>query len=246
MKIAISGKGGVGKTTVAALLAYALAKEGKKVIAIDADPDSNLPSTFGIKVKIKPISEMLDLIRERTMAYQGIFKLNPKVDDLLDKYGVNCNCGVKLLVLGTIKKVENRCFCPESALLKALLRHLLLKEEYLIIDMDAGIEHLGRGVVKGVDSLVIVVEPSQKAIDTARRIKELASQLGIAKIVVVLNKVKAKEEEEIIKNKLELEVACSIPYDEGITKAELKGEDIFSVVSEEVWNEIEKLKGWWN
>jgi CO dehydrogenase maturation factor len=235
MKFAVSGKGGVGKTTVAGILARLFGREGKNVLVIDADPDSNMASAIGIPKEkregIVPLSKMFDLIEERTGArpgesYGGMFKLNPQVDDLVEKFGIVGEDGVKLLVLGTISAGGGGCFCPENALLKALIKHLLLKEEILIMDMEAGVEHLGRGTAKNVDVLVIVVEPGMRSIETAGRIKTLAKDIEIQKVVAVLNKATDDVGKELIENelkKLDIALVGVIPYSKGVIEADLKG-----------------------
>src|SRR3989304_3696489 len=180
MKIAISGKGGVGKALLAAFLSQIFAESGYSVIAIDADPDANLASTLGFADpdKITPISEMEDLIEERVGVRPGtsgsFFKLNPKVDDLPESYSVKKD-GIRLMVMGRIKRGGTGCYCPEGALLQALLKHLLLqRNEVVIMDMEAGIEHLSRGTTRAVDKLIIVVEPGRRSIETAETIIRLA------------------------------------------------------------------------
>ncbi|RLA91529.1 MAG: carbon monoxide dehydrogenase, partial [Deltaproteobacteria bacterium] len=182
MKIAISGKGGVGKTTLAGALARYLAENGKRILAIDADADSNLASALGVpKDKLEgltPIAEMNNLIEERTGAKKGsfgiFFKLNPKVDDLPERFSVD-HKGVKLLILGSVPQAGGGCFCPENVLLKGLIRHLFLqRDDTVIVDMEAGLEHLGRGSTKGMDLFIVVVEPGQRSLQTARHIKKLA------------------------------------------------------------------------
>lgn len=235
-KIAVSGKGGVGKTTVAGILARLLGREEKKVLVIDADPDSNLASAIGVPKEMRegivPLSRMFDLIEERTgarpgQAAGGIFSINPKVDDLVDRYGVTGKDGVKLLVLGTITSGGGGCFCPENSLLRAMMRHVLFdKEQFVIMDMEAGIEHLGRGTAKNVDTLVVVVEPGLRSLETASRIKSLAGDIGLSKIVAVLNKVSNQDEEELITKELEkigIPKAGAIPYNKGVISADLKG-----------------------
>lgn len=236
MKIAISGKGGVGKTTVAGILARLLGREGKKILVIDADPDSNLASAIGIpkekRMDIIPLSQMFDLIEERTGArpgqsFGGIFKLNPKVDDLVDRFGIQGKDGVKLLVLGTISSGGSGCFCPENSLLRALMKHVLFeKEQFVITDMEAGIEHLGRGTAKNVDVLVIVVEPGLRSVETAARIKSLAKDIEIKNIVAVLNKVGNKEEEGLIRSeleKIEIPLKGVVPYNKEVIASDLLG-----------------------
>ncbi|RLE41055.1 carbon monoxide dehydrogenase [Candidatus Woesearchaeota archaeon] len=235
MKIAITGKGGVGKTTIAAALALAFAQENKKVIAIDADPDSNLLSALGVpketREKITPLSEMYDIIEERTGAkpgasYGALFCLTPKVDDLLDKYAIKLsNSSIYALVLGTIKTAGQGCFCPENALLKALIDYLLSeRKEIVILDMEAGLEHLGRGTIKNIDALLIIVEPSTKSVDTARKIKELAKESGIKNIYVIINKIKDEEDRKFIEKEikiLELPMLAVLPYDDKIRLSDL-------------------------
>ena len=210
MKIAISGKGGVGKTTLAGVMARILAKRGRKVLAIDADPDSNLASAIGLPkeslAKLEPIASMTSMIEERTGAKKGTFgsvlKLNPKVDDLPDEMGVNYE-GIRLLLLGCIPQGGGGCFCPENVLLKNLVRHLLVKrEEALIIDMEAGLEHLGRGSTGQVDALIIVVEPGQRAMNTAMQIKKLGEDLKIKNMMIVGNKVNSEEDRRLIERDL--------------------------------------------
>jgi CO dehydrogenase maturation factor len=205
-KIAITGKGGVGKTTLASLLAYIYTQRGQRVLAIDADPNANLASALGfpeeVVAQITPIAEMEELIYERTGAkpgeYGGFFKLNPRVDDIPDRFSAEWR-GVRLLVMGSIKGGGSGCVCPESALLKNLVTHLLLqRSEVIILDMEAGIEHLGRGTAQAVDAMIVVVEPGQRSLQTAQTISRLAADIGINEIYVVGNKVRGQADRDFI------------------------------------------------
>jgi len=228
MKIAIGGKGGVGKTILAALLSREFAESGYSVIAIDADPDGNLAATlnFPHPEKIAPISEMSDLIEERTGARPGqtgsFFKLNPKVDDLPEKYSQEHN-GIRLMVMGRLKEGGGGCYCPENALLRALATHLLLgRKEVVILDMEAGIEHLGRATAQAVDKLIIVVEPSRRSLDSAYRVNKLAREIGIKNIAVVGNKIRSPQDKEFLTSRLpDFDFLGFIPYDQVIVDADL-------------------------
>ncbi len=228
MKIAISGKGGVGKTILASLLSRTFAEAGYAVLAIDADPDSNLAATLGFphSDEITPISEMSALIEERTGApagqVGGFFKLNPKVDDLPEKYSLKYN-GIRLMVMGRIKKGGTGCYCPENALLQALITHLLLgRDEVVILDMEAGIEHLGRATARAVDRLIVVVEPGRRSIETAYRIGKLAQEIGLHNIAIVGNKVRSQSDREFLTSSLPgFEFLGFIPYDQAIVEADL-------------------------
>lgn len=249
MKIAISGKGGVGKTLLASLLAKAFADSGYSVLAIDADPDANLAATLGFPhpENIIPISEMKDLIAERTGAKKGelYFKLNPKVDDLPEKYRVEHH-GVKLMVMGRLKRGGSGCYCPENALLKALISHLLLtRNEVVIIDMEAGIEHLGRATASAVNKLIIVVEPGRRSLETAQNIKTLAQDIGVRNISVVGNKIRRQADKEfLISNLPDFEFLGFIPYDQAVIEADLANLPLFETsprVANEVKNIYQKL-----
>jgi len=228
MKIAISGKGGVGKTLLASLLSRIFAESGYSVIAIDADPDANLAATLGFPRadEIIPIAEMDELIEERTGAKPGqsapYFKLNPKVDDIPDKYALKLN-GIRLMRMGRIKKGGSGCYCPENALLKALLTHLLVgRNEAVILDMEAGIEHLGRGTAGMVDKLIVVVEPGRRSIETALSIQKLAGEIGLKNVAIVGNKVRSQSDREFIISSLPgFELLGFIPYDQAIVDADL-------------------------
>jgi CO dehydrogenase maturation factor len=219
MKIAISGKGGVGKTTVAALLARAVSRHGRRVIAIDADPDSNLAASLGHPDpdSIVPLSKHKDLINER-VGTGGVIRLNPRVDDLVDTIAADVD-GIKLMVLGNIPRGGSGCFCSPSALLKALMLHLLAQpDEWVILDMEAGLEHLGRGSSGGVDGLLIIVEPGQRSIETARRISALASDLGIRQTWCVANKVRGDDDVRYLRDALApLPLIGSIPISDSLS-----------------------------
>ena len=238
MKLAVSGKGGVGKTTFASLMIRTLNAEGKRVLAIDADPDANLAAGLGIadSDKIVPIAEMEDLIFERTGAKPGsiggYFKLNPKVDDLPDAVSVGFE-GIKLMRLGGIKKGGSGCICPESALLRALVMHIVLaRDEVVVMDMEAGIEHLGRATAKAVDKLIVVVEPGRRSIDTAEHIRKLAGEIGLNHIAVVGNKVRGEKDEKFLRTHLDdFEFLGFLPYDEALIEADLNGVSPFDVES---------------
>jgi len=228
MKIAISGKGGVGKTLLASLLSTVFVEFGYSVIAIDADPDANLAATLGFPhpEKITPISEMSTLIEERTGARPGqiapYFKLNPKVDDLPEKYSLKYN-SIKLMVMGRIKRGGTGCYCPEGALLQALITHLLLaRDEVVILDMEAGIEHLSRGTARAVDKLIIVVEPGRRSVETAYRITSLAKDISLQNIAIVGNKFRNQSEREFLISSLpDFEFLGFIPYDQAVVEADL-------------------------
>jgi CO dehydrogenase maturation factor len=235
MKIAISGKGGVGKTLLSAFLSHIFAESGFSVIAIDADPDVNLAATLGFPnlEKITPISELGDLIEERVGVRPGtsgsFFKLNPKVDDLPEKYSVKMD-GIRLMSMGRIKRGGTGCYCPEGALLQALLSHLLLqRNEVVILDMEAGIEHLSRGTTKAVDKLIIVVEPGRRSIETAQTISKLADDLGLENIAVVGNKIRSESDKKFIKSSLpDIEILGFISYDPAINEADLSNQPLFT------------------
>ncbi|MHC1611465.1 MAG: ATP-binding protein [Candidatus Methanospirareceae archaeon] len=227
MKIAVAGKGGVGKTTIAGTLARLFAQDGHRVIAVDADPAMNLKFALGIEKNPPPISELKDLIFERTGAHTGtgLYKLNPKVDDIIMKYGAKGPDGVTLLVMGTIEKGGTGCTCPENAFLRALLRHLLFKEKMVIMDMEAGIEHLGRGTAKGVDIMLTVVEPGMRSVETVGRVKKLGGDIGINNLVAVINKVMDFETVKKIETKLEemkIPLLGIIPYEEALITADIE------------------------
>ncbi|MBN2060268.1 MAG: AAA family ATPase [Deltaproteobacteria bacterium] len=230
MKIAISGKGGVGKTTFASFLIKNLSNLGKKVLAIDADPDANLAQALGVKgdIKIVPISEMKEIIEERTETKIGsmgsFFKLNPKVDDLPEKLSISID-NIKLMVLGGIKTGGGGCICPESALLKALITHIVLaRDEAVVLDMEAGLEHLGRGTALGVDKLIVVVEPGRRSIETARNVLRLAGDIGIKNLSFVGNKIRSEEDKNfLLRHMEETEFLGFIPFADGIIEADLKG-----------------------
>jgi CO dehydrogenase maturation factor len=236
MKLAVSGKGGVGKTTFSSLLIRTFNAQGKKVLAIDADPDANLAAGLGIENadSIVPISEMKELVLERTGAQAGsiggFFKLNPKVDDLPDALSATLD-GIKLMRLGGVKKGGSGCICPESTLLRALVMHIVLaRDEVVVMDMEAGIEHLGRATAKAVDKLIVVVEPGRRSIDTAGHIRKLAGEIGLNHIAVVGNKVRNNSDEEFLKNHLnDFEFLGFLPYDESLIEADLQGISPFDI-----------------
>jgi CO dehydrogenase maturation factor len=229
LKLAITGKGGVGKTLLAAMLSQGFAAKGFSVIAIDADPDANLGLTLGFPESgnITPIADMKELIQERTAAGEAApyFKINPRVDDIPDKYSLKHD-NIRLLVMGRPKAGGAGCYCPENAVLSALMAHLLLdRNEMVIMDMAAGIEHLSRGTARAVDRLIIVVEPGLASLETARRIMRLAHDLGIERTAVVGNKIRRQQEADFISKGLpEAEIIGFIPFDDALTQAELSSQ----------------------
>lgn len=250
MKIAITGKGGVGKTTLAAVLARLYAEEGRKVLAVDVDPDANLGGALGFTQAevqdITPISKMKGLIAERTGSdndgYGRFFKINPRVDDIPDRFSFE-KYGVKLLVMGTVETGGGGCVCPEHVMLKRVISHLVIaREEVVIMDMEAGLEHLGRGTAGMVDRFIVVVEPGERSVQTFFKLKPLAADLGIRKVSVVANKVQGIADEEFLKTRLdEAGLLGFIHYNEGIVAADRHGLAPFDT-SVGAREEIRKIK----
>ena len=251
MKIAISGKGGVGKTTIAALLANFLHQAGYRVLVVDADPDANLGATLGFPgaSDIVPMVEMKELIEERMGTKPGgfgaLFRLNPKVDDLPAKYCLEHD-GIRLMVMGQIRKGGSGCFCPENAFVRRLLGHLLMKEkDVLIVDMEAGIEHLTRGTSEAVDVLMVVVEPGMRSIETAYKIKDLAADLGIKTILGVANKVRGEGDRAFILEQIQgIKIIGHIPYSEEILMVNMgdRGIDTDTIVDGPVGREMQEIR----
>ncbi len=240
LKIAVGGKGGVGKTTMTALIARAIAASNKdtKVIAIDADPVANLAAGLGIDESkpITPVSELSDLIAERTGATPGtmggFFTLNPKVDDIPERFSIEKD-GVKLLVMGTVQQGGSGCICPEATILKALMNHLVLgRNEVVVMDMEAGVEHLGRATSGSVDALVIVVNPGQRSRVAADKIRKLGQDIGIKNIVVLANRVRSDEDRQLIEEHLsDYEILGFIPEEDEIVKSDRTGDRPFNEIS---------------
>jgi len=230
MKAAVTGKGGVGKTTFAAILARLYADEGRNVLTADVDPDANLGTALGLAPeevdRIVPISKMRDLIVERTGAdaYNRFFKMNPKVDDIPDACAKEIN-GVKLLVLGTVDTGGSGCVCPEHVMLKAVLSALAFrKEDVVIMDMEAGLEHLGRGTASMMDRFVVVIEPGMRSVQTYGNVKRLAADLGITDVKVVANKIRGEEDEAFFHEHIPADDLLGfLPWDPDIAEADRKG-----------------------
>ena len=239
MKIAITGKGGVGKTTLTALLAQGYAQSGREVLAVDADPSPCLAGALGfpdsLRAKLRPIAEMDDLIEERTGAKPGtiggFFTLNPRVDDIPERFSV-LHRGVRLLEMGGIDTGGSGCICPESAMLKTLFTHLLFRpEDVLLLDMYAGVEHLGRATVDFVDAMLIVVEPTRRSLGTARQITKLARDIGLSRLFLVGNKVRDRLDAEFLEESAqEIPLLGCLPADLGVQEADRLGVAVFDYV----------------
>lgn len=248
MKIAVTGKGGVGKTTIAATLARLYAKEGKRVIAADADPDANLALALGFTEAeadaIVPITAMKKMIAKRTGVTEQntFFKINPRVDDIPEIYSREHE-GVKLLVLGTVETAGGGCICPENVILKQLISNLILyRDEVAILDMEAGLEHLGRGTTQGMDQFIVVIEPGARSIQTYRNVKRLAKDLGVPRVGVIANKIRDEKDEAFIRSKIaEEELLGLIHFNSEVIDADRHGISPFDC-SPGLINEIISIK----
>jgi len=248
MKIAVTGKGGVGKTTFSATLARLYADEGRKVLAADVDPDANLGLALGFSEEdlnaMVPISRMRKLVEERTgaSADNKFYRINPKVDDIPDTYGKVCN-GVNLLVLGTVETGGGGCVCPEHVMLKRIINNMVLRrDDVVILDMEAGLEHLGRGTTEGVDQFIVVIEPGARSVQTYKNVKRLAEDLGVKQVRVVANKVRDEEDELFIRNQISPEDLLGIiHYNTEVIDADRKGQSPYDF-SRSATEEIKKIK----
>ena len=237
MKIAVAGKGGVGKTFISGTLARLLARDGYNVLAVDADPNINLSSTLGIPSDIAggivPLSDNDTLIEEKTgvapgRSYGSVFRLTPTVSDIVEKFGIIGPDGVQLLVMGTVKGGDTGCMCPANALLRVLIQHLLIqRKDVVIMDMVAGLEHLGRGTARRMDVMLVVVEPRMKSVDTVRRILRLAAEIEVREVLAVGNKVNGEKERRFIEERMGemgVPIAAYIPFDPAVAEADMLGE----------------------
>ena len=239
MKLAITGKGGVGKTTLTALLAQVYADGGRQVLAVDADPSPCLAGALGfpaeLRAKLKPIAGMDELIEERTGAKPGtvggFFTINPRVDDIPERFSV-LHRGVRLLEMGSVELGGSGCICPEAAMLKTLFTHLLFrKDDILLLDMYAGVEHLGRATVDFVDAMLVVVEPTRRSLGTAAQIKKLASDIGLARLYLVGNKVRNEEEAKFLEvESPEMPLIGCLPVDLKVQEADRLGIPVYDHV----------------
>jgi len=233
MKIAVSGKGGVGKTLIAAGLARGFAQRGLKTIAIDADSSPNLALTLGLSAeearKILPISENKELVDSKTSTgYSGVYRLSFTVDDIVREYSVSTPFGVNLIVMGTVKSMGSGCMCAPNAVIRALLRHLIVdRNEAVVLDLEAGVEHIGRGTAKQVDALLIVADSNLKSLEIAKHIHDLASKAEMKQLYLVGNRVMNEAQKTAIRTFAEkngLSLLTLIPFDPRVTDADMHGE----------------------
>jgi len=228
MKVAVTGKGGVGKTTVAAFLARCWRDLGREVIAVDADPDANLAGTLGYHgPDIAPLARLKALIQERVggaEGWGGFLRMNPRVDDIPEQFGIVVD-GIRVLVMGTIERGRSGCACPANILLREVLNHLLLTaRQCVVVDMEAGVEHLGRGTAESVDAMLVVVEPGWASLQTAGRVAELAGHLGVRNVQAIANKICGGDDAAFIRAHLAgLPLLGSLPFDRELELAARAG-----------------------
>ena len=235
MKIAVTGKGGVGKTFIAGTLATIYARKGRPVIAIDADPSPNLATSLGLSDEeakhILPIAENEELIRLKTTTdHPGVFRLTFTVDDIINRYAVPTPSGAYLLVMGTVRALGSGCTCPANTVVKALLRHLLVeRDEVVILDMEAGIEHLGRGTAEHVDTMLVIADANKKSLETARAICRIAAGSPFRQVGLVANKITGPAQGEIFSafaGKYNIPVFGVIPFDPEVVTAGVTGKQV--------------------
>jgi len=248
MKVAVTGKGGVGKTTLSSTLARLYADEGRTVLAADVDPDANLGLALGLTEEevnsIVPVSKMKELAMERTAANESrtFYKMNPYVSDLPEKLAKDIN-GVKLLVMGTVDTGGAGCVCPEHVMLKALLSSLVFrKDDVVVMDMEAGLEHLGRGTASMVDQFIVVIEPGARSVQTYEKVRQLAADLGITNVNVVANKIRDESDREFIRQRIpEENLLGFISYNADVIDADRRGLSPYDVSPAAV-EEIRQIK----
>jgi len=250
LKLALSGKGGVGKSTFAAMFAHLAAGEGQRVLAVDADPDANLAAALGMPEQqrraIIPLAERRALIEQRTGAkvkgYGQVFKLNPDVSDIAEKESAQFR-GIHLLVLGAIESGGSGCACPESVMLRALLTDVVLyKQDCVILDMEAGLEHLGRATARGVDLMLVVVEPGRRAVETADRVRRMAGEIGIRRFAVIGNKVTGDADRLFLKQTLPADdYLGALPFCETIRRADREGLPLVDIMDTQLRAQFEEL-----
>ena len=250
MKIAVAGKGGVGKTLVAAGMAWSFARRGFLTIAVDADPTPNLGVSLGLTIpqvsSIIPISENAGLIESKTRTgFPGVYSLTFSVDDIIRNYAVPTPSGAQLLVMGTVKSMGSGCTCAANTVLRALIRHLIVDlDEALVLDMEAGLEHLGRGTTEGVDVMLVVTDANAKSLDTARVISQIARESGVLNIFLVGNRIGSDDEMRLVTvyaNEIESRLIGMIPFDAAVMKAGITADPVMALAGTPAMNAIERL-----
>lgn len=241
MKIAFSGKGGVGKSAIATLLSLAFMEKGYRVLAIDADPSPHLARLLEIEDEITPLAEMRDLLAERAEKVGPYYSLNPKIEDLPEKFMKNKG-NINLMVLGAIREAGAGCACPEQTVLRRLMGYLILKtQDVIIVDMEAGVEHFGRGTVVPMDVILVITKPYRGSIETSKQILRLAEELKLKKVFIVGNGIRNFQEEELLKKEFGDKIIAFLPEDKELEKREIEGKGLWDYRGE-LFKKIEELR----
>jgi CO dehydrogenase maturation factor len=251
MKIAIAGKGGVGKTVIASGIAWSLARAGYTTIAIDADESPNLALSLGLSqeeaARIVPILENDELIRRKTGTdFSGVYNLNFSVDDIVRDFSIPTPAGVHLLIMGAVKSMGSGCACPANSLIRAMLHHLVVeRDEAVVLDMEAGVEHLGRGTAEGVDWMLVVSDANKKSLITAVAIANLAREAGIPHIAILGNRIENNVQKDIVSafaNQYNLPLLGVVPFDCAVMQAGIQGSSILTLDGTSAFQAIEKIR----